>query len=284
MSYLLFEEDEYLQFQNIPEWSKDNKFIEKYYRKDNKNWSYYIKSLFKWHNETINIWSHLLGFLGILGISVYVNITKYFDIDKYITQDICFNLFTSSMMICFLFSSIMHLLYPKNEKICERTQFLDYLGINVLIASTFSTFVYYAFYCQRNIQIIYYIIILSLSFIVLPISKMKIFMIYKYRFIRPTVFLLYACSILVPVIHRSTYKEINDKQFFTELEIFSISALMYIIGIILYITRFPESYWSGKFDIIGSSHQLFHIFVLLGGLTSLYAVLKTMYSDNKLIC
>ena len=38
----------------------------------------------------------------------------------------------------------------------------------------------------------------------------------------------------------------------------------YIIGALLYILRFPEKIFQGKFDYIGSSHQLFHILVFLG--------------------
>ena len=42
--------------------------------------------------------------------------------------------------------------------------------------------------------------------------------------------------------------------------------ISYIFGAILYILRFPEKKFRGKFDYIGSSHQLFHVFVLLGAL------------------
>ena len=59
---------------------------------------------------------------------------------------------------------------------------------------------------------------------------------------------------------------------------------MYIIGLILYTTRFPENYWNGKFDLIGSSHQIFHIFVLLGGGISLIGSIKSMDRANNIMC
>ena len=43
-----------------------------------------------------------------------------------------------------------------------------------------------------------------------------------------------------------------------------LGGISYIIGALLYIVRFPEKYFQGKFDYFGSSHQLFHIFVLFG--------------------
>ncbi len=273
---------DYLKEDEIDEWCKDNKYIKDYYRKTNQNWSYYIKSLFRLHNETVNIWSHLLGFICILSGTFYINF-KY-DIDKFFTQSLCFNIFTVCMMICYLFSSIMHLFYPKNESVCHKTQFMDYLGINFLIASTFATFVYFAFYCDVTTQIIYYVSIIALSILILPISKMKIFMQYKFRWIRPTVFFIYASSFIVPIVHRIILREKNDNVYKIELWYFIISASMYIIGISFYITRFPERYKEGFFDIFGSSHQLFHIFVLLGGVFSLIGVLKALNGDNNISC
>lgn len=187
-------------------------------------------------------------------------------------------------MLCYLFSSIMHLLYPKNEKVCQHTQFLDYIGINILIASTFSTFVYFAFYCNTVIQTIYYYIIFGFSIIVLPISKMQIFMKKKFRWIRPTVFFIYASSFIAPIVHRSIINEKNNEAYYIELWYFITSAFFYIIGIIFYITRFPEKKYIGKFDIFGSSHQLFHIFVLLGGISSLIGILETLVRDNNITC
>ena len=43
-----------------------------------------------------------------------------------------------------------------------------------------------------------------------------------------------------------------------------IGGISYIIGAFLYILRFPEKKFQGKFDYIGSSHQLFHILVFIG--------------------
>ena len=170
----------------------------------------------------------------------------------------------------------MHLLYPKSQKVCYHTQFLDYIGINILIASSFATFVYYAFYCNKTTQIIYYSVILAMAIIVLPISKMKIFLENKYRWIRPTIFIIYGSSFIAPIIHKAIINEPDDKIYPLELKYFLISALMYSIGSLLYGTRFPEKCRHGKFDLIGSSHQLFHICVLLGGSLSLIGIIKAM--------
>ena len=46
---------------------------------------------------------------------------------------------------------------------------------------------------------------------------------------------------------------------------FSYMLLAYVTGMVIYITKVPERYSkSGRFDILGSSHQIFHCLVLLG--------------------
>eukprot|EP00271_Cylindrocystis_brebissonii_P004239 TRINITY_DN15879_c0_g1_i1.p1 TRINITY_DN15879_c0_g1~~TRINITY_DN15879_c0_g1_i1.p1 ORF type:complete len:397 (-),score=14.71 TRINITY_DN15879_c0_g1_i1:63-1253(-) len=57
-------------FHALPEYLRDNEFILKGYR---SNWTLKsaFLSVFRIHNETGNIWTHLLGFLLFLGLTVY---------------------------------------------------------------------------------------------------------------------------------------------------------------------------------------------------------------------
>ena len=41
-----------------------------------------------------------------------------------------------------------------------------------------------------------------------------------------------------------------------------LQGVLYIIGAAIYALRIPERFAPGKFDILGSSHQIFHFFVL----------------------
>ncbi|XVE63672.1 hypothetical protein DITRI_Ditri07aG0038400 [Diplodiscus trichospermus] len=58
-----------LSYKELPEYMKDNEFILNYYR---ANWS--LKEAFfsicRWHNETLNVWTHLLGFVLFLGLTM----------------------------------------------------------------------------------------------------------------------------------------------------------------------------------------------------------------------
>jgi len=46
-----------------------------------------------------------------------------------------------------------------------------------------------------------------------------------------------------------------------------LQGILYIVGAAIYALRIPERFAPGKFDILGSSHQIFHIFVLAAAVT-----------------
>ncbi|KAI4855823.1 hypothetical protein E4T45_02726 [Aureobasidium sp. EXF-8846] len=50
-----------LTFDEIPSWQKDSPDIHTGYRPLNGSWSQSIRSMVRWHNETINIQSHSIG-------------------------------------------------------------------------------------------------------------------------------------------------------------------------------------------------------------------------------
>lgn len=56
----------------------------------------------------------------------------------------------------------------------------------------------------------------------------------------------------------------SDSPVFTILfhKIF-LSYSLYALGIVFYISRFPERLFPGRFDLLGASHQFWHIFVVL---------------------
>ena len=220
--------------------------------------------------------------IGVFAACIGINIQ--YDVSKYESQSLCLNIFIVCMMLCYFFSSIMHLIYPKCEKTCLNTQFLDYTGINLMIAGTFSSFIYYAFYCNVVVQKIYYSLILTLALIIVPISRLNIFSTNKYRWIRTSIFIIYGSSFIAPIIHRLSVTEINDQYFYLELNYFLGAGFMYIIGIFFYITRLPEKKFPGKFDLIGSSHQIFHIFVLIAGLITLIGCVVSMNKENTISC
>jgi len=61
-----------LNFEVLPEYLRDNEFIQTGYRAT-RPVKETLRSLFNLHNETGNVWSHLLGFLFFLGLTIWVS-------------------------------------------------------------------------------------------------------------------------------------------------------------------------------------------------------------------
>ena len=60
--------------------------------------------------------------------------------------------------------------------------------------------------------------------------------------------------------------------------------ILYGIGAILYAIRFPERYFKRTFDIFGSSHQLFHFFVLAAALLHIWASIRVFHERQMYPC
>jgi len=56
-----------ITYHELPDWMKDNEFILAFYRPHmNSIWSCFTTGIFQYHNESVNIWSHLLGLVLFL--------------------------------------------------------------------------------------------------------------------------------------------------------------------------------------------------------------------------
>ncbi|GMQ02278.1 hypothetical protein CsSME_00048582 [Camellia sinensis var. sinensis] len=62
-------ERQLVKYESLPEYLKDNEFILDYYR---CGWllKETLLTVFAWHNETLNIWTHLGGFIIFVALTV----------------------------------------------------------------------------------------------------------------------------------------------------------------------------------------------------------------------
>lgn len=100
-----------LLFEELPRDRQENQYVLSGYRfyRTSKEC---LKSLFKLHNETMNIWSHLLGFLFFSCLSIYVFQVKEFSFKKQLslTCNIRENSLMQALLIfsCFLYFVFLH--------------------------------------------------------------------------------------------------------------------------------------------------------------------------------
>lgn len=78
-----------------------------------------------WHNDTVNIWSHIIGLIiCIVLFMIEVNKENETGLNKFPIY-----VFYIGSAIMFISSSTMHLLYCKSKKTCNCVVKLDFSGI-----------------------------------------------------------------------------------------------------------------------------------------------------------
>ena len=132
------------QFVHLPDYLKHNPHITHGYRV-NLTFKQTTFSLFHWHNETLNVWTHLGGLLLflVMAAGAYATWLNRAAIGEIVTSTVFF----LSAMMMLLFSSVFHLYNCCSDRHYDFTAKLDYSGIAVLIVGSYYPLLYYIYYC-----------------------------------------------------------------------------------------------------------------------------------------
>ena len=258
-------------FDRLPDWMQDNEFLHRNYRPPMYSFRGCVKSMFRMHTETWNIWTHLLGFVFFLVLCMGVYI--FGDYITFLFEDIQIHdlpwdeqvmlfLFFLGAMACLCCSFMFHLFSNHSEKMFAIFSRLDYSGIAFLITGSSLPAYYYYFYCTTLAKYTHISIMVVLCISSVSVSLWSKFSIPKYRPLRFAVFVIFGLYGVIPAMHI-----LIREGFFVAYHGYSILGMVtmgsiYITGAALYVLRIPERFFPGKFDIWASSHQLFHICVV----------------------
>ncbi|KAI8565650.1 hypothetical protein RHMOL_Rhmol03G0276900 [Rhododendron molle] len=316
-------------FEELPEYMKDNEYILNYYR---ANWP--LKdaffSLFRWHNETLNVWTHLLGFALFVGLMVgnLMDVPQVADIfgifvspfpsnaeanvshnsNDFFSGATNFNLkqksaalgmtvtspetsatrwpffvFLCGSMFCLLSSSTCHLFACHSHNLNILLLRMDYVGIAVMIITSFFPPIFYIFQCEPLWQIIYLTGISVMGAFTIVTLLTPAFSTGKFRAFRAMLFVAMGLFGLVPAVH-AVVLNWNESRRNVTLAYESVMALAYLTGTAFYVTRIPERWKPGFFDLAGHSHQIFHVFVILGALAHYGAALVFLEFRGEVGC
>nr|CAG8437643.1 8556_t:CDS:2 [Entrophospora candida] len=189
-------------FGDLPAWLQDNKDILRGYRRPTLSYIKCAKSLFYLHNESVNIWSHLIGTIIfiILGFVTYFSVLSSQPNIK-IWDFLVFYTFLLGAMICLGFSSTFHTLCCHSERVCANWNRCDYVGIVTLIVGSFYPMIYYGFYCNGLLQIIYLTLISIFGAATISVAVASKFRSPEFRWFRTGMFLSMGLSAIVPLAH-----------------------------------------------------------------------------------
>ncbi|KAF8813961.1 hypothetical protein BYT27DRAFT_7180754 [Phlegmacium glaucopus] len=249
-----------INYSDLPAPWRSNPFVTDGYRFiPVERWPLIVLSLFAFHNETLNIHTHLLPFL-LWGINLIPlsNNTPISDIPEL--------LFMAFALLCLLSSTLWHTMagcaHKDSMEFCAR---VDYVGIGWLISASIGTIVYYGFSCHPSIRNVF----LGLSFATGLAGNIFPFMSWfnlpEYRLYRIYFFLTLAFSAIGPMIALSILH--SSKEMFSFIAPVIPSLLSYVIGLIFYVTQFPECILSAnvrrRLDSIGGGKWWFSHYLAL---------------------
>ncbi|CAJ1037132.1 Haemolysin-III related, putative [Leishmania lindenbergi] len=243
---------------SIPEWLKGNPFILSYYRAGYTT-KQCFKSVFALHNETLSIWTHLLGFLTVLVLSLHILLS----LGLHRTQDyLVFSVFQLGSMVMLGGSSIYHTLSAHHcEQVHNVALAIDYFGITSMIVGSFYPPVFYLFSCLTVVRSVYLITITLLGILGLMGPFFTFFNTQQFYWPRMILYSSLTSIGILPTIHMFFALPTNEQTLPLYRGMFLMLAI-YSVGMVIYIFQVPERWYPGRFDVWLHSHQLWHFFVL----------------------
>lgn len=221
-----------------------------------------ITSWFRLHNETVNIWSHLVGtitFLYWLTLILFnppLQNSSYIELLPLIIQLV-------SYIVCMLSSTLFHTFSCHSEAAHRSWRFTDHFGILFALFGTYVSLISNSFRCNPPWMQLHLIAVFLLFIWVIFV---KILGCVKDAKIPLDMFILVALYSTIPITHwiwlqGGMFNGIVQ----AKLQQILIPFVAGAVGLVFYVTRFPEKqFQAGSVDLLGASHQVWHVLIFLG--------------------
>mmetsp|Transcript_14270 Transcript_14270/g.22546 ORF Transcript_14270/g.22546 Transcript_14270/m.22546 type:complete len:482 (-) Transcript_14270:98-1543(-) len=186
---------------------------------------------------------------------------------------------------CLLSSTLYHMFMGFDRCTFHLFCRVDLAGISAMILGSFFPPIVYVFHCDALYMVTYLVSVAvasagTLAFCFLPDSYMHL---PRVRLARTMSYVFAGLIAFLPFVHiliRWGYDSEQFRIFVADGYLYVVGCL-YLLGTFLYISRYPEKLFPGKFDLFFASHQLWHICVLLASVVHYYNVVA-QYHWRKL--
>ena len=275
-----------LRWHDVPEDAR-RPFIHTSYRPTSSGILYSLRSAFRLHNETGNVWTHALPILYFLYFLLFDQDWLRWLHTKPEQSVILVNYFFG-ILILFIASSCAHLLNCAGEHCWRNACFgFDYAAITVF--GTSSALVYFfllrpahegllcgtrdfltiifmagvlamAACCWSMLRPALFLNILRVVAFAVPffVGSTPAFRRLSSHGISNNITAAYKSNVIAEMHHSS-----EDSPDFLFGVRYSRHLMLMIAGGLINASHIPERFWPGKFDIYGHSHQLFHLCIFL---------------------
>lgn len=273
-------------YDELPAHLRDNPHIRNHYRA-NYSTRECVRSAASVHNESGNVWSHLIALVVMLFITA--RIVREVILDHIATDGVAggaalavlYMLLCAANMGCMLASALFHLfLAHRNMRVFNLVMSFDYFFISATTLAGFGPPVWLVFACLPNVRAAYLGMIFVLGALGMVAPAFAWFRDARRNHVRLGLHVLTGATGVLPAVHIVLVGPLNS----ATIPFHGGIALMlftYAAGVLIYATRWPERWFPGRFDLLGASHQLWHCACACAGITHLVTCLA-LYQQHKL--
>lgn len=259
-----------------------SKYVLSGYRVPCQTYGSLMCSLFKPHNDLLNIWTHLLGSLVTLYLSLAIvfteedqafvvpdNIRRTPERVKYPNdrlERMFIVVFLIGSFVAMFSSAVYHTFRPKSKRVYLLLRSLDVAGICFINLGGVVSGNHYYNYCDPISYKIYFVLSVVFSSLACGVILLKLNFNVKF-FLSQSITLLAMVAVnfvsLIQIFLMGFFSSENNHlmPFNHGLTFLLLSAVFYVIAFGFYYDAFPEKYYPKKFDIWCNSHTIWHVFV-----------------------
>ncbi|KAI4906749.1 hypothetical protein J4E90_010208 [Alternaria incomplexa] len=267
-----------VNYGQLPGWRQENQYIVTKYRSARNSYRQSIKSLTYLHNETGNIYTHLLFLVIVLLVTTY-NLPQLGGPKQWFPSPrngdiLALSAFLGGVVLCMSFSVTYHIVLDHSESVATAGKQLDFAGITCLIWGCLIATLYYTFTCEVELMRTYMLIFTALGAIMLlffasPLASKS----WAQALVVP-LFVAFAAAGIFPLwrgIQMYGWERMGE---LAGLRWGLACGFVCLASLVPFMTRFPERWKQGKFDLWLSSHQIFHIAVVIAACLHFVGLMK----------
>ena len=182
--------------------------------------------------------------------------------------------FLVGAIVCLSFSAVCHTLACVGARVSSIVWRVDYVGIAALIVASFYPVVFYSFYCVPRARDAYLATMSAFGVLTLGVTLADRFQATKYSPLRAALFSCLGGLGSFPILHQTWFvwaEKPTPIAVMLWLEL--LMGACYLSGAIIYARAVPEKWKPGRFDLWFSSHNIFHVLVVMGAVVHYRAAL-----------
>ncbi|KAK0715400.1 mPR-like GPCR protein [Lasiosphaeris hirsuta] len=269
-----------LSYQDIPKWQQSNRYLLSGYRAPSGSALACLASALFLNNETINIYSHLVGGFVFALLPIYFQLA----FDPPLADAIAVAIFLEGVAICFLLSALFHTFENHNPSVSNFFHHLEHLGIVILMWGAGISMIHYGFLCDARLRTTYWTLMSCAAGSCAAVTFLPKLRTPQYHCWKVATYTSLGLTGLVFITHGLVvfgWETQNRRMPFLWMAAMAVTNL---IGALMFVTRIPERWFPHKFDLVGCSHQIFHVAVIVAACLHFVTLVKASTSTRNETC